>query len=321
MNSPETAGGPGHHHHDANRGAGGVRIFWAILINVGITAAEAVAGFLTGSLALLSDAVHNLSDVVALALSYAGAKMERKAPTPTHSYGLGRAEVFVGLVNAVTLVVITAWIFYEAYLRLLTPRKLPGITLLAVGFVGVTGNLASVLVLRGGRKEKLSLNVRSAVLHLVLDALSAVGVMAAAAVIMLTGWHRVDPLVSVLIGIVILAGSVSLIREAVHVLMEGVPPGIRISEVRETICGVSGVKGVHDLHIWSITSTYTAMSAHVVVHEDDIDSFAQIRADIVRRLKEVHSIDHCTLQPETVPCAADDPLCAGPGSDGDCRKA
>jgi cobalt-zinc-cadmium efflux system protein len=281
-------------------------LLWAVAINVGITLAELVGGLLTGSLALLSDALHNFSDVVALLLAYVGQRMQARPPDARHTYGLGRAEVIAGLINAVALVVITGFIFYEAYVRLRNPAPLHGGVVLAVGFIGLVGNVLSVLLLQPRKKNELSLNVRSAILHLALDALSALGVIAAAAVIFFTGWQQADPLASFLIGILVLFGSVGLAREGIHILMEGAPRGLDLNRVTESIVAVEGVDDVHDLHIWCVSSTYCVLSAHVVVDAVEIKALNEILENVRRKLTAEFAVNHCTLQPESVRCGSGD---------------
>ncbi|MCD6499925.1 MAG: cation transporter [Deltaproteobacteria bacterium] len=313
------------HHGHAGRGADGAdgshgappstgRMLGALLLNVGITATEFVVGLIVGSLALIADAFHNLSDVVALGLSYFGVRAERKPPDMRHSFGFGRTEVLVGLGNALALVVITAYIFYEAYRHILHPPALPGVSLLIVGGVGLVGNVASVWLLHGGGGRQ-SLNVRSAILHLALDALSAIGIMIAALFIMVWGWSLADPVVSILIGVLVLAGSAGLIREGIHILMEGVPKDFDIEALARTMEGVEGVCSVHHIHVWNVSSTSTVMSAHVVIDEAKRADFQPVLETIRRALADTHHIRHTTLEPEIEACQVDGLLCIPPGTD------
>ncbi len=299
----------GHHHHAYDHSpASAGRLLAALLINVAITGLEFSVGLLVGSVALIADAFHNLSDVVALGLSYFGAKMELRRPNLAHSYGFGRTEVLVGLGNAVSLLAISLWIFYEAYEKILHPSPLSGLLVLGVGTFSLVGNVASVLVLTTS-KDKKSINVRSAILHLALDAMSAVGVMIAAGLVMAFGWYRADPIASVVIGALVLWGSIGLIREGVHILMEGVPRGVDLEALADAMGTVPGVCGVHDMHVWNLSSTYRAMSAHVVISEEDGRRFDTILNELQDVLTRQHGIQHVTLQPEIEPCPADDLLC------------
>ena len=280
------------------------RVIWALIINVGITLSELIAGLITGSLALLSDALHNFSDVVALAITYIGARVADRKPDAQHTYGLGRAEVLAGLINALALVGITVFILYEAYERVIHPQKIGGGVMLAVGFIGLVGNVASVVVLsyRKDKDRKLSLNLRSAVLHLLLDAFSAFGVMVAAAVILFTGWVYADPVASVLIAALVLVGSTRLVMEALGILMERVPSGVSVDTITQRLCRIEGIKEIHDLHVWSVSSTYRVLTAHFVV-DPAVDKPTE---DVVNEAQTVCSreffIHHCTLQPEKLRC-------------------
>lgn len=281
-----------------------MRIVWALVINVGITLSELIAGLITGSLALLSDALHNFSDVVALAITYIGARVADKKPDAQHTYGLGRAEVLAGLINALALVGITVFILYEAYERVIHPQEIGGGVMLAVGFVGLVGNVASVVVLsyRRDKDRKLSLNLRSAVLHLLLDAFSAFGVMVAAAVILFTGWLYADPVASLLIAALVLVGSTRLVLEALAILMERVPTGVSVETISQRLCRVEGIQEIHDLHVWSVSSTYRVLTAHFVVDAE----VERPTEDVVNEAQAVCSheffIHHCTLQPEKRSC-------------------
>ncbi len=297
----------GHHHAHDHAPANPARILTALLINVAITLLEFVVGLLVGSLALVADAFHNLSDVVALGLSYFGAKMSLKGPNVEHSFGFGRTEVLVGLGNAVSLVGITIYIFYEAYEKLLHPPMLSGGLILGVGSFSLVGNVASVWILMSSKDK--SINMRSAVLHLALDALAALGVMAAAALVMLFGWHRADPAASVLIGALVLWGSLGLLREGIHILMEGVPKDLDLEHIAKDMNAVSGVCGVHDLHLWNLSSTYRALSAHVVVSDSDQRRFDAILGDLRRLLGDRYGIQHVTLEPELDSCPTAGILC------------
>jgi cobalt-zinc-cadmium efflux system protein len=300
--------GRSEHVHD-HSAVPGRRLFLAVLINIGITVAELIAGMMTGSLALLSDAAHNFSDVLALALAYAGSKMTERSPSEKHTYGLGRAEVLAGMINALALVGITGVIFYEAYQRLLAPQPLPGGVMLGIGAFGLVGNVASVLVLTGRKRKRHSLNIRSAILHLSLDALSAVGVMIAAVIVMATGWARIDSVVSILIGVLVLVGSVGLIREGVHIVMEAVPPGITLEEVSKVVRDIEGVRDVHDLHVWAVSSTYTVMSAHVVLDSEGASRQNEVLADVRKRVSDEFDVHHFTLQPEREECDETSGVC------------
>ncbi len=254
---------------------------------------EAVGGWLTGSLALLADAAHMLSDVAALGLSLFAARLAQRPPTPRRTYGFYRTEILAALVNGATLGAISVYIFFEAFKRLREPREIAGPEMLAIAVGGLAVNLVALAILRRGRGE--SLNLRGAWLHVVTDALGSVQAIVAGALIWAFGWTWTDPLASVLIGILVIYSAWSLLRETVAVLMEGVPGHIELDEVRSSILELPGVIGVHDLHVWTITSGVESLSAHVVVEEPyGPEVLDQIRRTMRGRFK----ITHQTIQLE-----------------------
>ena len=253
---------------------------------------EVIAGLFTGSLALLADAGHMLTDVAALSLSAFAMWMAGKPSTPENTYGYHRAEILAAVVNAVVLLFLAIWILYEAYDRFREPTQVLGLPMLLVGLVGLAVNLASMKLLDGHVDE--SLNVRSAYLEVVSDAISSIGVILGGAIILTTGWVLIDPLLSVGISFFIVWRTWALLSQAVHVLMEGVPAGVDAREVGRAMADVPGVKGIHDLHIWTITSGLDALSSHVVVPVgEDRDAVLQ---HLQQLLAEQFGIEHVTLQ-------------------------
>lgn len=253
---------------------------------------EVIAGFFTGSLALLADAGHMLTDVAALSLSAFAMWMAGKPSTPENTYGYHRAEILAAVVNAVVLLFLATWILYEAYDRFREPTQVLGLPMLLVGLVGLAVNLASMKLLDGHADD--SLNVRSAYLEVVSDAISSIGVILGGAIVWMTGWVPIDPLLSVGISLFIVWRTWALLSQAVHVLMEGVPTGVDAREVGRAMAGVPGVNGVHDLHIWTITSGLNALSSHVVVPTgEDRDAVLQ---RLQQLLTERFGIEHVTLQ-------------------------
>ncbi len=254
---------------------------------------EAVGGWLTGSLALLADAAHMLSDVAALGLSLFAARLARRRPTARHTYGYYRTEILAALVNGAALGAVSVYIFVEAFARLREPREIAGPAMLAIAAGGLVVNLVALAILREGRADNL--NVRGAWLHVAADALGSVQAIAAGALIWAFGWTWADPVASALIGVLVIYSSWSLLRETVAVLMEGVPGHIELDEVRGAILELPGVLEVHDLHVWSITSGVESLSAHVVVEEPfGSEVLGEIRRTMRRRFK----ITHQTIQLE-----------------------
>lgn len=253
---------------------------------------EVVGGLVTGSLALLADAGHMLTDVAALGLSAFAMWMAARPSTPEKSYGYHRAEILAAVTNAVVLLLLAIWILYEAYRRVFEPPHVLGVPMLLIGFVGLAVNVAGMKLLADDSAS--SLNVRSAYLEVLSDAISSIGVILGGITIWLTGWFLIDPLLSAGISGFIVWRTWSLLTQAVHVLMEGVPTHLNPNEVGQAMVDVAGVQEIHDLHIWTITSGLDALSAHVVV------SLGEDRDVVLDRLQSLlrdrWRIDHATLQ-------------------------
>jgi cobalt-zinc-cadmium efflux system protein len=273
-----------------------------------ILVAEVCGGLWTGSLALLSDAGHVALDLLALGLSYAALRVAARPASHRYTYGFHRWQVIAALVNGVTLFLVAFGIFREAWTRLRTPAGVLAGPMLIVAVVGLAVNLGVALVLR--EHDHADLNVRSAFLHALGDALSSVGVIIAAAIILLTGWTAADPLVSVLIGLIILAGAGRLLREALHILAEGAPAGVTAAEVGRAMNAVRGVSDVHDLHIWTVSPGYVALSAHVVLDDQRLAEAQRVQDDLRQTLAERFSIRHTTVQFECVNCGQGITTCA-----------
>lgn len=271
--------------------------------------AELVGGWLSGSLALLADAGHMLTDVLALLVAFTAVVLSNRPADDRRTYGYRRLEILAALLNGVALVALSGTILYEATHRWMEPRVIHVPIMGGVAVVGLGANLVSLMLLRGGREN---LNVRGAFLHVLGDTLSSVGVLAGAGIIAWTGWQRIDPLLSVAIALIIIASSVALLREVVDVLLESAPRGLDTERVRACIANVDGVLAIHDLHIWSITTGLPALSAHVVVEARPTDPYAVLHA-VQTRLADDFSIRHATLQIECLGhddcgCAIDDAL-------------
>lgn len=281
--------GQGHGH-----GAGANKKALAVVLALTGTymVAEIVGGLITGSLALLADAVHMLSDNVALALALFAFWLSAKPPTPNRSFGYKRTEILAALFNGVTIVAVSLWIFYEAYGRLQDPPEVLGGWMMVVAVVGLLVNVAGAVILTRSAGENL--NMQGALRHVVADLLGSVGVIVAALLILVTGWSYADPIISVFIGLLILASSYKLLKDSVGILLEGSPPGIDAGEVGRRMAGMEGVAEVHDLHVWTITSGFPALSAHVLVGVEE-DCHAR-RRDLEAILEREYSIHHTTLQ-------------------------
>lgn len=283
------------HEHDAGWGSARALLL-ALVLTAGYTVVEVVAGLLTGSLALLADAAHMLSDNVSIALALVAIVLSRRPSTPRRTYGFKRAEVLAALANGVALVVLALWIFYEAVQRFGDPPEVLGGWMLAVGALGIGVNVGAGGILIRGRGE--SLNVEAAFRHVLADLLGSLGVVAAALVIVVTGWVEADPLVSVVIGVLVLASSWTILRDSTSILLEAAPRGIDTRAVGERLAAAPGVVEVHDLHIWTITSGFPALSAHVLVGRGE-DCHAR-RRELEQVLSGEFGIEHTTLQVDHV---------------------
>ena len=295
------------HNHDHSHGG----IERRFLLSLGLTGviffAELVGGLLTRSLALLSDAAHVFLDVFALGLSYVAIRLTSLPPDDRHTYGYHRLRVLAALINGATLLLIAFEIFREAIRRFSNPEPVLAGPMLVVAVIGLVVNLVVAFVLRGHDHEDL--NVRSAFLHVLGDALASVGVIVAGVVIVLTGWTVVDPLISMMIGVIIVVGSGNVLRRALHILVEGVPQGLTATEVAEAMNGLPGVSKVHDLHVWTVSPGYVALSAHVVLNDQSLSEAQGILEDLEGTLSKQFGIDHTTIQVECQSCAEGTIVC------------
>jgi len=284
------------------------RLFWTIILNTLITAAEFVGGIVTGYLALIADAVHNLSDVAALGLAWLGVKGAELPASKTSTYGYKRIEVMTAFVSAVALVVIAMFIFIEAYERFLSSQPITRpLVFISVAVIGLLGNIFSIWLLHSEKGK--SLNMKTAFLHMAYDAISSVAVVVGGIVIMLTGWYLLDVILSVLIGLMIIYSSYAVIKEAVLIFLEAVPVGIDFDEVLHSISEFPRVRDVHDLHIWSLSSNEVALSCHVCVEKEDFNHGPELIVRINQMLNDKYKIGHGTVQLEIDDCDRTDVLC------------
>jgi cobalt-zinc-cadmium efflux system protein len=292
--------GHSHHHGHAHGSNNEQRLLWAIVLVGVFMVVEVVGGIIAHSLALIADAGHMLTDSASLMLALFALRVGKRPADPTFSYGRQRYEVLAAFVNGLVLLALSLWILVEAGRRLLEPQAVQGPVMLVVAGLGLLANLAAFLVLRDGED---SLNMRSAVLHVLGDLLASAAAMVAAVVIIYTGWMPVDPLLSALVSALILRSGWRVTRESAHILLEGAPPGIVVEEVSaDVIAEVPGVSGVHHLHVWSLTDARPMMTLHAVIGEDaNQDS---VLAAIQLRLRERFGVSHATVQIERDRCAA-----------------
>ena len=291
------------------------RFLISIFVTLLILLAEVIGGYWTGSLALLSDAAHVFMDVFALILSFVALKLSARPANDKHTYGYHRLEVLAALINGLTLVYISFEIFHESWLRWQEPQAIKSVELMIIAVIGLVANLFVAFVLGGhahshdnndghgeeGHTHKQEdLNVKSAYLHVIGDALASVGVVVAGAIIYFTDWSWVDPLMSVLIGILILLSSWRLLKGSLHILIEGVPEGMSSAKIAEALQKFDGVKEIHDLHVWSICSGHIALSAHAVLEENV--KYEETMAALKKCLIHNYGIEHTTIQFEARSC-------------------
>jgi cobalt-zinc-cadmium efflux system protein len=297
--------GHGHHRHGHHGHGGhshapasfGLAFAVGSALNICFVVAEAVFGLLDHSLALLADAGHNLGDVLALMVAWAASVLVRRSPSARYTYGLRSTSMLAALFNAVVLLLVTGAVTAEALRRLFDPAPVGGVPVMAVAAVGIFVNGATAMMFASGRKGDI--NVRGAFQHMLADALVAAGVVAAGAVIFLTHWTVIDPLASLAVSAVIVWTTWGLLRDSVNMVLHAVPPGIDPNEVRRHLEGHVGVEGLHDLHIWPMSTTETALTAHLVMPAGHPGDGAL--ADICRDLRARFGIGHSTLQIEVGP--------------------
>jgi len=271
-----------------------------LVIVLVIMVAEVIGGISSNSLALLGDAGHMLVDALALGLSLFAMTIARRPATSTKTYGYHRVEIMAALANGTTLILVSLYIFYEAYHRFLSPPLIQTSLMLLVAIIGLIANLTGILLLR--KESRRNLNIKAAFWHIVGDTISSVGVIAAAVIISVTGWRVADPVIAVFIGFIILWGAVRLVSESVDILLEAVPRHIQVDKVIEIIKSVAGVEDVHDIHIWTITSGMHALSAHLRIEDQRVSRSAEIVKTVNQDLAKHFDIRHITLQLECESC-------------------
>ena len=275
-----------------------------LALSLGLTAAfvviEIIAGIFGNSLALLTDAAHNFTDVIALGLSWYAVKLATQPAHAGKTFGYHRVGILVALVNSTTLVLIALGIFYEAWKRFLSPPEVDSAILIGVGALAFIINLGTAWLVKSGSEHDL--NLRSTFLHLMGDVLSTIGAVTAGIIIAFTNWNWLDPFVSVLIGAFILYNAWGILRQTIHILLESTPENINMDSMVTDLCNVNGVLGVHDLHVWSISENLRMLSAHVVINNISIGEGVTIQHNINELLAHHYNIQHATLQMECEDC-------------------
>ena len=262
--------------------------------------AEIIGGILANSLALLSDAGHMVTDILALGLTLFAMRFARRPPTASKTFGFYRVEILAAFLNGILLLFICLYIFYEAYQRLVHPQEIKGLFMLIVAAIGLLANGVGILILR--RSTRRNLNVKSAFFHIVGDTISSGGVIVGALLILYAGWYVADPLIGIFIGVLILRGAYSLVRESIDIFLEATPRDIDVEKMLGDLRKIRGVKGIHHLHLWTITSGIYAMSGHVLIEDLLTSQSAEILKEIEELLRGTYSIEHTTIQFESESC-------------------
>lgn len=283
------------------------RLSLSLFLTLAFVVVEAAAGYYANSLALLTDAAHNLTDVIALGLSWFAIRITAQPANARKTYGYHRAGILVALLNSTTLVLISLGIFYEAHQRFSSPPEVQSSILIGVGLIAVVINLVTALLVHRGSESDL--NLRSAFVHLMGDVISTIGAVIAGVIIYFTDANWLDPLVSVLIGFLILYNAWGILRETVEILLESTPRDVDLKKMVEEIVEVDGVLGVHDLHVWSLTQSLRSMSAHILTEDITVSAGAAIQSEINKLVYRRYNIVHATLQLECVDCDLDSLYC------------
>ena len=289
----------GHHHH-ALRERPSLPFAIGVALNLGFVVVEAFYGYLASSVALIADAAHNLGDVLGLALAWVAMLLARRQPTPRRTYGWRKSTILAALANALLIFAAIGGVAIEALRRLAAPSPVEGATVLVVAAIGVVINAVSALLFMRGRERDA--NIRGAFLHLVADALVSVGVVVAGVVILATGWVWVDPVISLVVSLALVRSTWRLLRDALNMAMDAVPDHVDPEAVRRLLTSPEEVVALHDLHIWAVSTTETALTAHLVVREPaagDERRRSELLSELCRALRERFAIDHATLQLET----------------------
>jgi cobalt-zinc-cadmium efflux system protein len=293
-----------HSHNHSHFGDLASKTTKRLALSLGLTAAfviiEIIAGIFGNSLALLTDAAHNFTDVIALGLSWYAVKLATQPAHAGKTFGYHRVGILVALVNSTTLILIALGIFYEAWKRFLSPPEVDSTILIGVGALAFFINLGTAWLVKSGSEHDL--NLRSTFLHLIGDVLSTLGAVVAGIIIAFTNWNWLDPFVSVLIGAFILWNAWGILRQAIHILLESTPESIDMDSMVDTLLKVNGVRGVHDLHVWSINESLRALSAHIVTDDIHVSAGAVIQHDLNEILAHKYNIRHATLQLECEGC-------------------
>jgi cobalt-zinc-cadmium efflux system protein len=297
--------GDGHHHH--GEGSSRAVLQWSLVATVLFVVVQAAAGLFAGSLALLSDAGHNLTDALALALAMFGVYLQRKPADAVRTYGYHRGGVLAAFVNALALIVLSGFLFVEAAKRLRNPQEVEEHTMMAVAGLGIVLNVA---IMAGLRRHNHDVNIRAAWIHMLGDALGSVAIIIGAIAIQYTGWLVIDPILSILIGALIIWSAIDIVRESLNILLEGTPRGVEVEAVNNALRDVPGVIDVHDVHIWSLGSGVHALSCHALIDDMATSESNRILEGMNCVLADRFEIHHTTIQFEHARCVVSEHGCS-----------
>lgn len=288
------------HSHDVSN-VRGINFIMAVILNFGITAAEIIGGIYSGSLSLISDAVHNLSDAVAIIISYAAIKISKRENDEKKTFGYKRSGILAAVINSSVLIIISVFLFKEAYTKFVNPTPINGFIVIWVALIGIVANALGAYLLHAGSDEDI--NVKAAYLHLFSDALSSLGVVIGGVLIYFYKIYWVDSILTVLIGLYVLKESFEILKDAVNILMQGVPENIEIEKVAEVIKSIDGINDVHHVHLWSLDEKNINFEAHVNVRDMLVSETKEINEKIEEELHEYFEITHVTIQLECNSCS------------------
>jgi len=278
-------------------------ILYGIALNSIFTVIELVGGILSNSLALLSDTIHDFSDSVALGISYYANQKAQSSPTKTMTFGYRRTTILAAFINSTILMALTLFLFYRAYLRILNPEPVNGKMVFVIAVFGIiTNGIIAFKMLKGKDKD---LNIKSVFWHITEDFLGWIGVLIAGTIIYFTGAYIIDPIISVLIGLIVIHSAWGIVKESTNIILEGVPGGLNVEEIETEIKNIQNVNDAHDIHVWSLGTNYNALSAHVVISNMTVDQSHEILNKINTMLKEKFSIEHTTIEFECSHCDSD----------------
>ena len=294
------------HHHEHAPPTSGVRLLITLLLNLLITVTEIVGGIISGSLSLISDALHNFSDGIAIVISYIAIRLNRRPKSVHYTFGLKRAQIIAAIINSSVLVIISLYLFYEAYHRFTAPEPIRGGLMIVVALIGLAANTIGTLLLRAGAKDNM--NIRSAYLHLLSDAVSSVGVIIGGIAIYLWNIYWIDPLLTVLISLYIIKESYHILKEALDIVLMASPGGISIEEISEKLMRIDGINNIHHVHLWQMDEHNIHFEAHADIEDRPVSETDALLRRIEELLHKEYDINHVTIQFECDVCEVKDLL-------------